>query len=265
MKRNVSILALLAAAVAAYAQDGVIPEKNGGWNPAITTVNGEYTMTQKTPKLLSAAAFKVDPKATYQLSGKFRTDGSDPQKKLLFFGAEAYTAANQLIGSPQVNIYPGTETELTKDLKRGDKIAYVKDASKWNRKNGAAVIAFRIQDNLADLPNNRYSPNIAKIEEKDGEWAVHLKMPIWNGFPAGTRVRQHAHSMGRNFFVANYGQMKSKEWTEFKASISGISPHGATLRQWWRGTATAKICIQASPGVQFKDIVLRRIEPQKRK
>ena len=259
MKKQAGILLIAAGLVTAAAQEGFIPEKNGGWTPALTAVNGEYTFTKAIPAVRSVAVFKVDPKGTYQLSGKFRNDGSDPQKKLLFFGAEAYTAANKIIGSPQVNIFPGTETELAKDLKKGDKIVYVKDASKWNAKSRAAVIAYRIQDNLADLPNNIHSPNIAKIEEESGLWAVHLQRPSWNAYPAGTRVRQHAHSIGRTYFVSSYGQVKSKEWTEFKGTISGIAPYGATMRQWWRGTATARIIISATPGVQFKDIVLQKV------
>ena len=253
------LLALTAGLIGAYAQEGFIPEKAGGWTPRLTGADGVYTVSKKTPRILSAAAFKVDPKGTYQLSGKFRHDGSEPQKKLLFFGAEAYTADNQHIGSPQVNIFPGTETELARDLKRGDQIVYVKDASKWNRKSNAAVIAFRVQDNLADLPNRLHSTNIAKIEEKDGVWAVHLKNPLQTAYPAGTRVRQHAHGMGRTFFVANYGVVKPGDWMEFKGTISGIAPHGALRRQWWRGTVSARILIQATPGVQFKDIVLKKV------
>ena len=258
MKKQAGILLIAAGLTAASAQEVFRPDKTKGWTPALTADNEAYTVPKAAPRILSAEIFKVDPDAVYELSGKFRSDGSGPKNKLLFFGAEAYTAGNKLIGSPQVNIFPGTETELAKDLKKGDKTVYVKDASKWNRKNRAAVIAYGIRDDLADLPNPIHSPNIAGIEEESGMWAVHLQRPSWNVFPAGTRVREHAHGMGRNFFGASYRKINSGEWVEIKGTISGIAPHGAPARQWWRGTAAAKICIQATPGVQFKDIVLKK-------
>ena len=235
------------------------PDENGGWIPALEKREGVFTVgSKKSPRVLSSLAFKVDPDAVYELSGKFRNNGSEPQKKLLFFGAEAYTAADKFIGSPQVNIFPGTETELAKDLKKGDKTVYVKDASKWNKKSRAAVIAYQIKDGLADLPNPIHSPNITKVEKQGDVWAVTLKMPSWNAFPAGTPIRQHAHGPGRTFFVCQYRQIAPGEWQSFKGRISGIAPYGAVLNKWWKGTVSARICIQATPGVVFKDVILKK-------
>ena len=254
------MLPLLAAGMLApaMAQD-LIPEKNGGWQPAMESKNGEYVFVSGKEKVLSSAVFKVDPQATYELSGKFRSDGSEPQKKLLFFGAEAYGPDHRIIGSPQVNAFPGTETELARNLKAKDSILYVKDASRWDTKTRAGVVAFDVKENYADLPNYKYTPNIAKIEKKDGVWEIKLKSPCPHACPAGTRVRQHAHGMGRNFFAASYKPVKPGQWTEVKGTISGIAPFGAARNQWWKGTASAKICIQGTPGIQFKDSVLKKV------
>ena len=254
------VLPLLAAGMLApvMAQD-LNPEKNGGWQPAKTGKNGEFSIVKGDRMVLSAAIFEVDPKATYELSGKFRSDGSDPKNKLLFFGAEAYTPGYQIITSPQVNAFPGTETELAKDVKKTDTVLYVKDASAWNVKTSAGVVAFNAQDNYADLPNPRCTSNIAKIEKNGDVWQITLKGGAYHAFPAGTRVRQHAHGMGRTFFVAFYKPVKSEQWTEIKGKISGIAPFGAARNQWWKGTASARICISGTPGVMFKDIVLKKV------
>ena len=249
MKKQAGILLIAAGLIAASAQEDFRPDKTKGWRPSLTPVDEVYTVTKAAPRILSAEIFKVDPDAVYELSGKFRNTGSEPQKKLLFFGAEAYSAADKLIGSPQVNIFPGTETELAKDLKKGDKTVYVKDASKWNKKNSAAVIAYQIKDGLADLPNPLHSPNITKVEKQGDVWAISLKMPSWNAFPAGTPIRQHAHGPGRTFFVCQYRQIAPGKWQSFKGRISGIAPHGAVLNKWWKGTVSARICIQATPGM----------------
>ena len=83
---------LFSGSVLLRAQD-FKPDENGGWIPALEKREGVFTVgSKKSPRILSALAFKVDPDAVYELSGKFRSDSSEPQKKLLFFGAEAYTA-----------------------------------------------------------------------------------------------------------------------------------------------------------------------------
>ena len=101
--------------------------------------------------------------------------------------------------------------------------------------------------------------NIAKIEKQGNIWAITLKNPSWHAFPAGTRVRQHAHGPGRIFFVTMYRQILPGEWQSFSGTISGLSSSGVPLKKWWRGTDTARICIQATPGVEFKDIVFEKI------
>ena len=253
-----TLLPLLAAGLLlpVTAQD-FIPEKNGGWKPAMESQNGEYVI-QNEQRIVSAAAFRVDPNATYELSGKFRSDGSDPQMKYLCFGAEAYTPDFRVIGSPQINVFPGTETELAKELKAGDPAVYVKDASNWKQKNGA-VAALDIKDGYADLPNFNYTPDIAKIEKEDGVWRIQLKRPSSKAFPAGTRVREHAHGQGRTFFAASYRRILPGEWREVKATVSGMAAYGMSRTQWWKGTSAASICIQGTPGVRFRDIVLKKI------
>lgn len=239
------------------AAQNFVPEKNGGWKHISPGKDGVFTVGKM--RVLSVFEFKVDPGAVYKLSGKFRSNGTAPQNKLLFFGAEAYDAKGRVIGSPHVNIFRGTETVLAKNLAKKDKFIYVRDASKWNTKTRAGVVSFDIQDDLADLPNGTHSPNIVKIEKQKDIWKITLKNPSWNAFPAGTRIRQHAHGPGRNFFVCMYRKITPDKWQSFSGQISGIAPHGAVLHKWWKGSKTARICIQATPGVEFKDIVLEKV------
>ncbi len=237
-------------------------ERDGGWREKPEVQNGEIVFTEKIPRVISTATFKVDPEATYRLSGKFRRTAPDGGKNLLFFGAEALTEKGRAIGSPTVFIYPGTETELVADMPKGAISATVKDASKWNTKSNACVIAFNAENNLADLPNFQYSPNIKQIEEKDGNWLITLAGPTSTGFKAGTKVRQHSHGPGRCYFAASYRQVAGEEWKEVSGTISGIAEHGAPLNKWWKGTASAKVIISSAPGVAFKDIRLEKINGQ---
>ena len=156
------------------AAQNFVPEKNGGWKHISPGKDGVFTVGKM--RVLSIFEFKVDPGAVYRLSGKFRSNGTAPQNKLLFFGAEAYDAKGRVIGSPHVNIFKGTETVLAKDLAKKDKFIYVRDASKWNTKTRAGVVTFGIKDNLADLPNGTHSPNIVKIEKQKDIWKILIWM-----------------------------------------------------------------------------------------
>ncbi|MBQ9503110.1 MAG: heparinase II/III family protein [Lentisphaeria bacterium] len=255
MKKFLIFLAAASSLLPA-AEEVFAPAKNGGWLNAASGRDGVFVCGKG--RVLSALEFKVEPDAVYRLSGQFRSDGSEPRNKLLFFGAEACTADGKVIGSPQVNIFPGTETVLARDLAKKDAAICVKDASKWNTQTRAGVVAFGAKDGLADLPNAVHSPNIVKIEKQGDVWSITLKNPSWNAFPAGTPVRQHAHGPGRNFFVCQYRKIAPGQWRRFSGKISGIAPHGAPLNKWWRGTAGARVCIQATAGVEFKDVVLEK-------
>lgn len=261
MKRSVvhTAICLIPAMLFASEATEFLPSRDGGWNPEIAAAEDGFLITKETSRLTSNTSFEVDPKATYKLSGKFKRSPSAPPKPLLFFGLEALDKQGRGISSPAVFIYPETETELTSDLPAKGTGVTVRDASKWNTKSNACVIAFNVKDNLADLPNFSYSTNIKKIERKDNAWLITLAQPAWAGFKAGTKVRQHSHGLGRIYCAANYRQIVWDDWHEINGTVCGIAEHGAPANQWWKGTVRAKITISAEPGILLKDIKLEKI------
>ena len=259
VKIPTGILLLLSMGVIAQDVADFQPERDGGWRPKAEQRNGENILTEKTARITSERIFEVDPGATYRLSGKFRSTGGDSESKTLFFGVEALDSAGRVIASPMVYIIPGTETELAAELKRGDQAAIVKDASKWDAKSKARVIAFGAKENLADLPNRTYSPNIQSLESSGGVWKITLQRPSPAGYPAGTKIRQHSHGMGRTYFAANYAKLQGGQWREFSGTISGIAPSGAGRNKWWKGTVKGRIILNGTPGIAFKDIRLEKI------
>lgn len=234
------------------------PERDGGWQPKTESKDGETVLQEKQTRAVSARIFEVDPNAVYRLSGKFRSP--DPAQRRVRFGMEPLNEKGSVINSPCVFIIDGTETELAEDLKSGDCTAMVKDASKWDQKSSARVIAFNIKDGLGDLPNMQYSPNIKKIEQANGMWKITLVRPAGINLPAATRVRQHSHGLGRIYTAANSKILRgNSKWQEFSGEISGFAPSGAPADKWWKGTKKARIIIDADPGTAFKDIRLEKV------
>ena len=258
MKKMLKIAAaILSGTIMATEPMDFQPERDGGWQPKAESQDGETVLTEKQPKVVSVRIFEVDPNAVYRLSGKFRS--KDSCAKTVRFGVEALNEKGSVIYSPCVFIINGTETELAEDLKSGNSTVMVKDASKWDQKSNARVIAFNVKDDLDDLPNMQYSPNIKKIEQVDGMWKITLNRPSLSNFPVTTRVRQHSHGLGRIYFAANAKKCRGDQWQEFSGEISGIAPSGAPANKWWKGTKKARIIILGTPGTTFKDIKLEKV------
>jgi hypothetical protein len=206
---------------------------------------------------------KIDPSASYKLSGFFRSPNSI--KSCFYFGIIPLDSKSRVISSTSVNIIPGTTTSLLKEAKAGESELLVKDASKWKAKPNAAV-AFKVDnsDKMLDLPNNDLSGlGIKKIEKNNAGWLVTLTKPLKKSYPASTAIREHQAGQFA-IFAAGYQKMP-KKWTEFSLEIKGESLYGLPKNKWRRGTRFGKFVImpknrdEQTAVLEFKDITLKKL------
>jgi len=206
---------------------------------------------------------KIDPSASYKLSGFFRSPNSI--KSCFYFGVIPLDSKSRVISSTSVNIIPGTTTSLLRDAKAGESELLVKDASKWKAQANAAV-AFKVDvsDKMLDLPNYNLSGfGIKKIEKNKVGWLITLTKPLKRNYLALTAIREH--QSGRFAIFAAAYQKMPKEWTEFSLEIQGKSLYGLPKNKWRRGTRYAKFVIMSKnrdkkPAIlEFKNITLKKL------
>ncbi len=207
----------------------------------------------------SRASIKIDPKRTYVVSGSFRRlPGSENKPLRISFGIAPCNAAGQRILNTYINPYPGTETELSRDAGKGDRAIYVKDASKWNKGRWNSTV-FDCKADGSDLPNDKVSTIITSIRKHGDEWQITFRKALTQAYRKGTPVRQHFAS-NKPFICAAIAAAKDlpAEWTEFSGEVTGILPQGRqTYSQFWHGTVSARIRIDAAGDIEFKNISLK--------
>ena len=215
---------------------------------------------------ITSKPFQIDPSKKYRLSGKFRAaPGTEPQP--LYFGFVPLDGNGKQILAIHVNLMKkGTESELAAPLAKGDKIAKVKDASKWNGATPWGYIAFNVKEDGSDLPNSDLLPIVEKKIEKKGDvWEVTLKNPAAKDYPAGTKVRQH-RSGATYLYTAAGNKPVSADWKEFSGKVVGFSENGTPSYRWWKGTKQAKILMilnyktKSTGTTEFKDILVETID-----
>ena len=160
-----------------------------------------------------------------------------------YLGLVMYNAKKRSIYRHSISVYKGTITELTADVKAGDKVIKLKDCSKWSKKNlNRKIIAWNAKKDFSDLPNFSISSTLAKLEKKGDIWEATLKKPVNKNYPAGTQVREHYTGGGYSYCAASYKVVPEK-WTKFSATVKGIAKHGAPTKQFWPGTKYVKVIV----------------------
>jgi hypothetical protein len=147
--------------------------------------NGNFAFCVKNPKVyyLHSNIFPIKPEKSYELSGNFKVAGSNSP---LVLGLFLYDQNKRRINQCNIRSIKNTETELNAPCKKGDKVIYVKNASRW-RKKGYCV-AFEPEKGL---PNFKVSSRISSISQSDGNWTIKLRAPCPFTYPAGTKVAEN--------------------------------------------------------------------------
>lgn len=205
----------------------------------------------------------VDIKKTYRLSGKFQAEGKFSQ---LLFGFLPVNGNGLPIMPQNVNVLPGTETEIIADIVKGQTKVLVKDASKWLTSKKQTFMALNADDSgeYKDLPNFTLSAEITAVAQKDNGWELTLSSGMNAPATAGTKVRQH--ESGNTYIYAATSNMFTDE-KMLDGIISGVALQKNINSQWRKGTVAAKLIILVlyekndAGKITFGDIVFEEIIP----
>jgi len=221
--------------------------------------NGEFTAAES-GVLYGKKYLPIDTAKSYQLSGEFKATSDGAAGDYIRFGLVPSTEWSQ-IGSINVNIVPGTVTELAADCKETDKVIKLKDASKW-KGNSLSVVAFDVDsgDKMRDLPNfNTSKTGVEKLEQKDGVWLLTLKQPCGRNYPAGTAVREHCASWSLIYAGSSKLELKP-EWQKIDVVIEPGEVAQASVNRWWQGTKKTSFNIEiVGKGVVFRNLELKEV------
>lgn len=201
---------------------------------------------------------EVDPAKTYRLSGFFKSADKDKKSKTMFC-VRYLNAEKKEINPWSVIPLPDTDTTLSADAKKGEKILKIAPKD-WNRHKAMLyAVAFNAKDDLSDLPNFNTSP-IADVSAKEFFNEITLGEPLPQDYPAGTKVRMH-----RYFDYMAIVKDVPAEWTEYSITISGEAARGAQeLNKFWNGTKFIKVCVYGNLGnngaaLLFDDITFQEV------
>ena len=228
-------------------------------NPRITSVkDGVATIINGGP-VIGSKIITVDPAKKYQISAQFKSTGKKP---IVYLGYVPLNEKKQQIDAITVNAIANTTTTLAKAAKKGDKVIYVTDASKWSNKDAYGYVAFDAKKDFSDLPNKNVK-NIAKggITQKDNVWEVTIVGGVAKDFPAGAVVRQHKATS--TFIYSKYTQV-GNQWMAFKGINKGISTNGITYGTFWPKTKYVQVLILCLNGdknttIDVKDLKVEEV------
>lgn len=224
-----------------------------------------FTVKQSA-SLFANQRLTLDPAKKYRLSGEFRCiQGKSP---LIYLGYAPFDAKNRRIRPANVLTQKNSITELAEDVKAGDKVLKIKDASKWDLIYAHNNIAFNAQEDFSDLPNF----DVIGIEKggitKVGDvWEVKLKTASRKAYPAGTKVRQQKDG-GTYIYNASVGSPVKQEWVTRSGLISGEilkEMNGGNNQRLWPGTKSVQVMVMFLNGapdsvVEFRNIKVEEVQ-----
>ena len=151
--KKLFLMALCAAGFLAFAGEEYEFDRVSDWLPSKNiTQKGERLLVKGQTMMVSKKFFDIVPGKMYkiELEGKRVGSISTP----VYFGFDQYLAnGKRLVRRENVDIVPGTECTLAKEIKKGDSVVYLdKDAGKW-KKLGHTYLAVNVKKDQSDLPN----------------------------------------------------------------------------------------------------------------
>lgn len=220
---------------------------------------------RKNATLLSNRTLTLDPAKKYRLSGEFRCiQGKSPN---VYLGYAPRDAKNRQIRPACVLSQKDSLTELAENVKAGDKVLKIKDASKWDTVFPYTNIVFNAKDDLSDLPNFEVFPIEKDSIKKVGDvWEITLKDAARKAYPAGTKVRQQKDG-ATYIYTASAGPVK-QEWTARTGVISGEvlkEMNSTTTSKLWPGTKSVQVLVMFLGGtpdsvVEFRNIKVEEVQ-----
>ena len=178
----------------------------------------------------------INPKKTYTLTCYMRS--LDPKQPASgYMGLYMYDKDKKLIAYNQVRVMEGTESELLQPAIKGSTVIIIKNNPKCIKAKNWRI-AFNAKDKYADLPSYDLSPRGKTIKVAGNKLKLILRSPLEKAYEAGTKIRLHS-TWGAPFYWGAKGWMPGK-WKKFTVIMKGISTHGTTSDQFWKGTKYVK-------------------------
>ena len=244
-KKLLSALAALFAAVSAVASP-------------VTVTGGADLGWKWDGKKLVSKRLPVDPERDYLLAGEF---AAECDVKGFTFGLELFDKNGRPIWPHEVRAIAGTETRTVRAAKRGDRVLYVADASKWNI-GAARILALGAKPDLSDLPARDIAYYVTK-KTRDGDgWKLEFSRPLPRDIASGTPVRLHGD--GAHAIVAAFkADLAGGKARSFRHFIAAGKKYTADSTVWWPGVRYARLYIQvpADARVRARNVVFRPATP----
>lgn len=208
-------------------------------------------------RISSKRSFEVDPDAEYEISGQFRTPGSQKDLTRVEFGFIPLDEDGVEIPAYAVLNANAPLCSLAADAKAGDTVLRIKGVDKL--RPGMNYLAFNAKADYSDLPNKEVF-QAAKISPDGAEHKVTLKAPLKKDYASGTVIRLHCRG---ELWSGTSGKKAGREWTTFSGKVKGINLTGKQYnnRKWYPGTGRAKlfILIGSKQTIQFKDVTVKNL------
>lgn len=245
--------AALAVSVSAQTEKSWIADKPSDWIPwpkQVLTVKDGVITASGSVRLFSNAR-PVDPTKTYTISAEIRQISGLPRN--VYVGFVPLDAKGDPISVAKVSVNKGTETALSRPVKKGDKELWIKINKKWSSLSSvirmSSVIAWNVKEDFSDLPNSNISYcGIKKVETVGNEMKVTLARPFTADVSAGTMIR--CHNDGGFMYSAGFGVPGRNDFKRFEGSVKGILDVGYTATSWPKGTKKCHILLMLNWGGQ---------------
>lgn len=226
---------------------------------ALKFKDGVFSAKIGSGTFFSVKNIKIDLTKKYQVSAEFKSSGKKPN---VYVGFVPYDANKRQISSIAINDVAKTLTSLAKDAKKGDKVLYLTDCTKWRKNTPHGYIVFNAKSDFSDLPNTTALAIEKNIVKKDNLYVVTLKKPLNKDYAAKTLVRQHVATSA--FIYAKFGYV-GNQWTKMSGVISGMAKQGAHNKKFWPKTVFIRPLILVNSGdktsqLEFKNFKLEIVK-----
>ena len=229
--------------------------------PVAVTGGAELGWKRDGQKLVSKR-LPVDTAREYLLTGEFTADGD---VKEFTFGLELYDQNGRAIHPHEVRAIAGTETRTIRAAKKGDRVLYVADASKWNI-GAARILALGAKPDLSDLPARDIAYYVTKKTRDGAGWKLEFSRPLPRDIASETPVRLHGD--GRHAIVAAFKtELAGGKVRCFRHLISAGAKYTADSTVWWPGVRYARLYVQVPDDarVSARNIAFRLAAPEERR
>ena len=218
MNKSLMLAVLFALGGMLGAEDTPPQIENFKGRYAPVTIDGSRAFESQAPMTLTAKEpIEVDPAKTYQLKGEFKA--ASPGSSFLYFGLIPYDADMREIKAQNINVLPGTLTELSEAATQGARTIRIRNAANWKCVPARFYAAFGADKAHRDLPNF----NVIPIKAVNGN-EITLSAPLPEAYPAGTCVRMHRAGSSAIYSAAANRALPA-EWTTFSGKIKGSGFH----------------------------------------